>query len=67
MLWQREGVRFSLCHYLSCIVVRHGKRMGNFNERYFDQIESEAKAYWLGFIFADGCVLWNERTGNYAL
>ncbi|SRR5258707_7365958 len=41
--------------------------MSNFNEHYFDQVDSEAKAYWLGFIFADGCVLWNERTGNYAL
>jgi len=42
--------------------------MGNFDEHYFDEeVDSEAKAYWLGFIFADGCVLWNERTGNYAL
>jgi hypothetical protein len=41
--------------------------MGKFNEHYFDEVDSEAKAYWLGFIFADGCVLWNERTRNYAL
>lgn len=36
-------------------------------ERYFDVIDTEAKAYWLGFIVADGCILWNETTGNYAL
>ncbi len=36
-------------------------------ESYFDIIDNEEKAYWLGFIVADGCVLWNERTGNYAL
>jgi len=27
-----------------------------FNENYFENIDSERKAYWLGFIFADGCV-----------
>lgn len=36
-------------------------------EQYFDVIDTEAKAYWLGFIVADGCILWNENTGNYAL
>lgn len=36
-------------------------------ERYFDEIDTEPKAYWLGFILADGCVLWNEKTGNYGL
>lgn len=38
-----------------------------FNEMYFDQIDTEAKAHWLGFILADGCILWNDQTGNYAL
>lgn len=28
-----------------------------YNENYFEVINSEAKAYWLGFIAADGCVL----------
>lgn len=27
-----------------------------FNENYFENINTENKAYWLGFIFADGCV-----------
>ena len=26
-----------------------------FNEKYFDNINDEHKAYWLGFIYADGC------------
>ena len=26
------------------------------NEKYFDYINTEEKAYWLGFIFADGCI-----------
>lgn len=28
----------------------------NFNERIFDTINTEEKAYWLGFIFADGTI-----------
>lgn len=27
-----------------------------FNEDYFQDINSEHKAYWLGFLFADGCI-----------
>lgn len=30
-----------------------------FNEDYFKNIDSEEKAYWLGFIAADGCILEN--------
>ena len=26
------------------------------NYNYFDVIDTENKAYWLGFIFADGCI-----------
>lgn len=28
----------------------------NYNESYFEKIDTEEKAYWLGFIFADGSV-----------
>ena len=30
--------------------------MYRFDDTYFDVIDTEAKAYWLGFITADGCV-----------
>ena len=33
-----------------------GNRKHNFNDRYFEVIDTEEKAYWLGFIMADGCV-----------
>lgn len=31
------------------------------NYRYFQSIDSEDKAYWLGFLYADGCVTINKR------
>ena len=34
-----------------------------FNEKYFDNIDNEHKAYWLGFIYADGC----HNTEKYSL
>jgi DNA-binding CsgD family transcriptional regulator len=32
------------------------KRVHFYNEDYFKNIDSPTKAYWLGFIFADGCL-----------
>lgn len=32
-----------------------------FDESYFETIDSEEKAYWLGFIFADGCILKTDK------
>ena len=33
-----------------------GARKNNLNHDFFESIDSEEKAYWLGFIMADGCV-----------
>ena len=35
-----------------------------FNEHYFDQIDDEHKAYWLGFIWADGYMAIRNRDGR---
>lgn len=39
----------------------------SFNENYFEEINSHDKAYWLGFIYADGYVVYKEETRNYEL
>lgn len=37
------------------------------NENYFQKIDSKEKAYWLGFIFADGYITFNSIKRNYSL
>lgn len=34
------------------------------NEHYFDNIDNEWKAYWLGFLYADGCNETNKKNGT---
>jgi hypothetical protein len=36
-------------------------------ETYFNEIDTAAKVYWLGFIFADGCVVWHDGRKQYIL
>ena len=40
-------------------------KIRNFKKDYFCDIDSELKAYFLGFIFADGWVVYNKKTSNY--
>lgn len=37
------------------------------NDSYFDVIDSSEKAYWLGFIAADGYVIDNDKAGTWEL
>ena len=42
-------------------------RKKTYNENYFETIDSEDKAYFLGFIFADGCVTNDPKKYRYQL
>lgn len=35
-----------------------------YNHDYFENIDTQDKAYWLGFIYADGCVSVNTKTNS---
>ena len=39
----------------------------NYNKDFFKVIDTEEKAYWLGFIYADGYVSYNVEKRNYEL
>lgn len=41
---------------------KHGKY--EVNQHYFDTIDNEFKAYWLGFLYADGCVRLTDSKGK---
>ena len=41
-----------------------GARKWEYNEDYFEKIDSNEKAYWFGFITADGYVQDNRKTAN---
>lgn len=36
-----------------------------FDNRYFENIDTSEKAYWLGFLYADGWVVYNDKRKNY--
>jgi len=38
-----------------------------YNENYFEKIDTEEKAYFLGFICADGCIINNPKINRYKL
>lgn len=42
-------------------------RKHKFNENYFEQIDNNEKAYWFGFLMADGCVYKGSDKHSYRL
>lgn len=44
-----------------------GARKHHYNYRYFDHIDTEEKAYWLGFLLADGCVYQGSGGNSHRL
>lgn len=49
---------------LNGITVINRQNLLRFDETIFDNIDTEEKAYWLGFIYADGCIYYNIK-GKY--
>lgn len=47
--------------------MRQGVRKHFFDENYFENIDTEEKAYWLGFIAADGSIVKSSKYNSYRL
>lgn len=47
--------------------IRDSKLKYKVNQSFFDNLDTENKAYWLGFIAADGCVRSNRKTFTLSL
>lgn len=58
--------RYMKKYKLKSSINSQGARKQRFNEDYFELIDTEEKAYWLGFIAADGCV-YTESSGSHRL
>lgn len=51
-----------------CVVVSAAKRLNpQLNEEYFEQIDSNEKAYWLGWIVSDGSLTDNIEKSKFSL
>ena len=46
---------------LTKYILSQGHRLQTFNENMFERIDTEEKAYWLGFLFADGSMSNKKR------
>src|SRR5712692_8683456 len=44
--------------------LREANKRQTCNERYFRVIDTEEKAYWLGFITADGCITKGKKPAD---
>ena len=48
-------------HYGFDYPIKEFNKKNQYNSNYFENIDTEAKAYFLGFIFADGCIYVRKR------
>lgn len=49
------------------IEIINKQNITKFNENFFDKINSEEKAYWLGFLYADGAISSSDNTIELSL
>lgn len=70
-IWKIAQIFNSSEETISKVLKENGvvvKRKLSFNEYIFDSIDTEEKAYWLGFIWADGSVIThNEERHSYPI
>lgn len=63
---KKEGVTYNTFlrwagkYNLKSPIGNHGAKKTSYNYDFFETIDTEEKAYWLGFIAADGCVYYDS-------
>lgn len=53
--------------FLTLKGVNRKRHIADINHDFFQKIDSEEKAYWLGFITADGCIQYNRKVCQYSI
>jgi hypothetical protein len=58
---KRLSLEYNICEWSVCNILKKYRiitriRKYKLNENFFELIDNENKSYWLGFLFADGCV-----------
>ena len=55
----------TLLYRFNKIGIKVNKRKHNFNQHYFENIDTQNKAYILGFLMADGCITKTNKDTHY--
>lgn len=53
--------RGTLRRNLKAMNIETNRRLKKFNDKFFEVIDTEEKAYWLGFLLADGSICKNQK------
>lgn len=64
---KRTSVQFVLKKYNKQLSVVNAHRKHSCDETYFNNINTEEKAYWLGFLYADGCIADTQKNSSKKL
>lgn len=62
-----SGKRFSTWLKQQGVIVLNPSKKYYYNENYFETIDNEHKAYWLGFLYADGCVVSKNKRHSVSM
>lgn len=63
----RRDVVYDILHQNGITDVRSYRISQKFNQNFFEKIDTEEKAYWLGFLFADGNVFIKRATHRVSI
>lgn len=64
----KDTIKKWACHFgVQNLIGSQGARKHKINDSFFDVVDTEHKAYWLGFLMADGCIYAGSGKASYRL